>query len=1442
MGLRLVALILCCSGVLCTGQKICTSIDIRNQLDDFAQLENCTVIQGYLRILLIFETTPEDFQGLSFPQLTMITDYLLLFRVHGLESLSKLFPKLSVIRGTHLFFNYALVVFEMLDMKEIGLPSLRNIIRGAVRIEKNDDLCYLATVDWSLVLASEENNYIEGNKQAKECGDVCPGEAESSARCTQTSYGGDFAYRCWSAEHCQQVCPDECHGLACTLNKECCHAECLGGCTLPGNPATCLACHNYRYYEICTPTCPTGTYRFDGWCCVTAKFCAMLHNVCLQGASVEEALTHFLYAVESQDSKDYDGVEDDGDGTPGEHYQRTQSERDCVKWVLHDGECRQECPSGYVTTNKTSMTCERCHGLCPKVCYVGNKIIDSVTAAQELHGCTVVHGNLIINIRGGNNIAAELEANMGLIEEVTGCIKIKRSYALLSLMFFQNLRSIHGTMCGNYSFYVLDNRNLQQLWNWDHHNLTIHRGKMFFHLNPKLCLSEIYRMEEVTGSKGRQAQSDISLKTNGDQASCESTILNFTEILTSNDKIILRWQPYRPPDYRDLLGFVVFYKEALYPNVDEFEGQDACDSNGWMSVDVDTPVLSKPSTPGVVVQPDNYPGTLITHLRPWTQYAIFVRAFVLTTSDEGRGNHGAKSRIIYVRTSQSAPTPPQDVVTISISTNHLIVQWNPPASPNGNSTYYILRWKRQFEDQELLYINYCRPGIKLPTRDPSSTSIDEKHRNETDADGSANGDSCTDSNHNGKNKKDKEQAAFQKAFENFLHNEVFVPRPSRRRRSALDVTYSAKPQGKARAAWNARRSKTDGVPTFRDEEEGNGAAKKNEFHEKTVEKDNRLNISYLHHFALYRIDVHACNHEVTECSTANYIFARTMPELGADDIPRSLTYKLQFQTKVHLTWDEPPNPNGLIVLYEVLLRRNQEVAGQPRCVSREDYQKYGGCHLDLMHSGNYTVRVRARSLAGNGTWSDPVSFSVPVNVSTGNPVIVPLMVAVGISLLLFPVATFACVMFMRKRGGTGNGRLYASVNPEYISANEVYIPDDWEVSRDKISILQELGQGSFGMVYEGVSHGVVDSEGDTRVAVKTVNEGATLRERIEFLNEASVMKSFNCHHVVRLIGVVSQGQPTLVIMELMTHGDLKSYLRSLRSDAEKKPKRSQLSLKEMLQMAAEIADGMAYLNAKKFVHRDLAARNCMVAEDFTVKIGDFGMTRDIYETDYYRKGGKGLLPVRWMSPESLRDGVFTTYSDVWSFGVVLWEITTLAEQPYHGMSNEQVLKYVMDGGLLDRPDACPDQLCTLMHQCWQYNPRMRPSFLEIIAFLKDDVNPAFQLLSFYCSSENRGAASPATDEELGADITEKCKSNATHVSPEPAYARLSPPELQTPSKDGPRENGPVCAGVTAKPPTAPSVTVSLDEMPGSAEANTATSILQANGSEREAQLPESSVC
>lgn len=283
----------------------------------------------------------------------------------------------------------------------------------------------------------------------------------------------------------------------------------------------------------------------------------------------------------------------------------------------------------------------------------------------------------------------------------------------------------------------------------------------------------------------------------------------------------------------------------------------------------------------------------------------------------------------------------------------------------------------------------------------------------------------------------------------------------------------------------------------------------------------------------------------------------------------------------------------------------------------------GSYIIKFLPNGNYSFLVMATSLAGPGAWSSPVFYFIDETTITVGFVLGML----ALILLVILVAGGVYWFYRRKYGPPDAGlKLIASVNPEYVSMQ--YTPDDWEVSRDQIIQLNELGQGSFGMVYEGIVINLHKNNERMRCAIKTVNENATDRERINFLKEAAVMKAFDTHHVVKLLGVVSRGQPVLVVMELMANGDLKGYLRSHRPEAgtDVHPP----TLRRILQMAIEIADGMAYLSAKKFVHRDLAARNCMVAEDLTVKIGDFGMTRDIYETDYYRKGTKGLLPVRWM--------------------------------------------------------------------------------------------------------------------------------------------------------------------------------------------------------------------
>ncbi|MEQ2202629.1 hypothetical protein XENOCAPTIV_009931 [Xenoophorus captivus] len=192
-----------------THGEICSpSIDIRNDISEFKRLENCTVLEGYLQIVLINEKTSninqEDFRTLSFPKLTVITDYLLLFRIPGLDSLSTLFPNLSVIRGLNLFFGNALVIYEMTSLKELGLYNLMNITRGTVQIEKNPELCYLDSVDWSLIMDSNVNNVITRNKKSKECDDVCPGIMEDNPICQRTLFKDNNDYRCWTSNHCQK--------------------------------------------------------------------------------------------------------------------------------------------------------------------------------------------------------------------------------------------------------------------------------------------------------------------------------------------------------------------------------------------------------------------------------------------------------------------------------------------------------------------------------------------------------------------------------------------------------------------------------------------------------------------------------------------------------------------------------------------------------------------------------------------------------------------------------------------------------------------------------------------------------------------------------------------------------------------------------------------------------------------------------------------------------------------------------------------------------------------------------------------------------------------------------------------------------------------------------------------------------------------------------------
>ncbi|KRT86135.1 protein kinase [Oryctes borbonicus] len=285
--------------------------------------------------------------------------------------------------------------------------------------------------------------------------------------------------------------------------------------------------------------------------------------------------------------------------------------------------------------------------------------------------------------------------------------------------------------------------------------------------------------------------------------------------------------------------------------------------------------------------------------------------------------------------------------------------------------------------------------------------------------------------------------------------------------------------------------------------------------------------------------------------------------------------------------------------------------------------------------------------------------------------------------------------------------------------------DKWEIPREHVVINRKLGQGAFGTVYGGEA--LIDPEnGWVAVAVKTLKMGSTAEEKIDFLSEAEAMKRFDHKNVVRLLGLCTRNEPVYTIMEFMLYGDLKTFLLARRHLVRTKSEEyMEVSSKKLTSMALDIARALSYLAEKKYVHRDVASRNCLVNASRVVKLADFGMTRAMYESDYYKFNRKGMLPVRWMAPESLSLGVFSTSSDIWSYGVLLYEIITFGSFPFQGLSNNQVLDYVKNGHTLDIPSGVKPQLEVFLKSCWNQESKRRPKASEIVEFLAN--NP--QLIS-----------------------------------------------------------------------------------------------------------------
>ncbi|XP_076026523.1 ephrin type-A receptor 8 [Genypterus blacodes] len=446
------------------------------------------------------------------------------------------------------------------------------------------------------------------------------------------------------------------------------------------------------------------------------------------------------------------------------------------------------------------------------------------------------------------------------------------------------------------------------------------------------------------------------------------------------------------------------------------------------------------------------------------------------------------------------------------------------------------------------------------------------------------------------------------------------------------------------------------------------------------------------------------------------------------------------QNSVTLMWHEPNQPNGVILEYDIKYhQKDSEEQNFSTLKSRNTSAKVSG----LKPGTKYIFQVRARTSAGCGR------FSQDVEIQTGKaaPLRYNTMTIIWICMALVSgLAAFLAIFICRKRQGytlphypsllhCGYSKAFQDSDEEkmHYQNGHVSFPDARfyidphtyedpcqavhefarEIDASRIKIEKIIGSGEFGEVCYGRMK--LPGKRDVPVALKTLKAGYTDKQKRDFLAEASIMAQFDHPNVIRLEGVVTQSKPVMIVTEYMENGSLDSFLR--RHDG-------QFTVIQLVGLLRGIAAGMTYLSDLGYIHRDLAARNILVNSNLVCKVSDFGLSRVLeddpeaaYTTSvsFHIEGGK--IPIRWTAPEAIAYRKFSSSSDVWSYGVVMWEVMSYGERPYWNLTNRDVIKSVEEGYRLPAPMGCPAALHTLMLDCWQKDRNERPRFCQIVTVL-----------------------------------------------------------------------------------------------------------------------------
>ncbi|XP_048470867.1 ephrin type-B receptor 2 [Rhincodon typus] len=427
---------------------------------------------------------------------------------------------------------------------------------------------------------------------------------------------------------------------------------------------------------------------------------------------------------------------------------------------------------------------------------------------------------------------------------------------------------------------------------------------------------------------------------------------------------------------------------------------------------------------------------------------------------------------------------------------------------------------------------------------------------------------------------------------------------------------------------------------------------------------------------------------------------------------------------VTLSWSQPDQPNGVILDYELQYYEKDQSEHNSSTVKSQT----NTATIRSLRAGTiYVFQVRARTVAGFGQYSGKMYFQTMTEAEyqTSLQEKLPLIIGSAAAGLVFIIAVVVILIVCNRRRGFERADLeYTDKLQHYTSGHvtpgmKIYIdpftyedPNEAvrefakEIDISTVKIEQVIGAGEFGEVCSG--HLKLPGKREIFVAIKTLKSGYTEKQRRDFLSEASIMGQFDHPNVIHLEGVVTKSSPVMIITEFMENGSLDSFLRQ--NDG-------QFTVIQLVGMLRGIAAGMKYLADMSYVHRDLAARNILVNSNLVCKVSDFGLSRfleDDTSDPTYTSALGGKIPIRWTAPEAIQYRKFTSASDVWSYGIVMWEVMSYGERPYWDMTNQDVINAIEQDYRLPPPMDCPTALHQLMLDCWQKERNNRPKFGQIV--------------------------------------------------------------------------------------------------------------------------------